>query len=143
MGILSNITHYFMGKYGNVQTGDEIVDGRVITANNEPGDQATKNEALPPMEEDWDVPVDYIESMVKRGVKERTAKEYAIDVKSFGVNPETLTVDQIKNRISPLREASKRRKITALRSYARWLLSVDKTALWLEISTIGMGELLS
>jgi hypothetical protein len=143
MGLFSMFTHYFMGKSGIIEEGVEILDGKVITRDT--GEKKTSEEIkeIPPMKEEWDIPDDYIEAMIRKGVKERTAKEYAIDVRSFGVDPEFLTVVQIKNRIASLQEASKRRKITALKSYARWLLSVDKTSLWVELSQASTKELIS
>lgn len=143
MGFFRVITHYFMGKCDSIETDHRVKDGKIISNDDAKEESAKENEAVSAMDIDWEVPVDYIEALVRRGVKEKTAKEYAIDVRSFGINPEDLTVDQIKNRISPLKEATKRRKLTALKSYARWLLSVDKTALWIEISRVKTGELLS
>ena len=139
MGFLQRITHYFMGEKGADSDIIHIKDGVIMNA--EKSTDQANDSVENSITDEWRLPDDYIEDMVKAGVKERTAKEYGFDIASFGINPVELEIQHIKNRLCGLTTASQRRKLTALRSYARWLMSRNEHQLWLKISAVQTKEI--
>ena len=140
MGILQRITHYFMGDRGVDSDIIHIKDGVIMNA--EKSTDQANDSVENSIKDEWRLPDDYINDMVKAGVKEKTAKEYGFDIASFGINPVELEIEHIKNRLYGLTTASQRRKLTALRSYAKWLISKEEYRLWLKISTMQTKELI-
>jgi len=124
MGVFNWFTNKFMGK---IEEEVEIVDG-VVVIDKEINTVEVMKEPEPEEKKGWEVPEKYKEHMLLTK-KVRTVKEYCIDLVSFGVPVEEITCDQIENRINPLTEATQRRKITALNSYAKWLLISGETGL--------------
>lgn len=133
MGLFRWFTHSFMGKGGIMNETVVIKDGIVIE---EGGSPIEETKEIPEMKEEtvWEFPEAYVEDMISIGLKVRTAKEYAIDLKSFGVCLDTITVEQIMNRIKGLAESNQRRKITALRSFAKWRLRQNEAQLFITLS---------
>jgi hypothetical protein len=126
-------THKIMGKRGIMEEATEIIDGVIVTPD-EKGSPVEAEQVEIPQEVEWSFPEEYIEQTANMGVTYKTAKEYSFDLKSFGVCLDTITVEQINNRLRGLAESNKRRKLTALRSYAKWSLRKGNAALFITLS---------
>jgi len=123
MGFYSWFTNKVMGK---MEEGPEIKDGVIVMQESmEFSPIMVEPEEEP---EQWEVPDKYIES-ISRTRKPRTVKEYCIDLRSFGVRVENLDREMIENRLRSLKDSTKRRKLTALKSYAKWSLMNGDTKL--------------
>jgi len=127
MGLFIDFTHRIMGKYGI--TGQEaiIVDGIFV---NEMKKQEPEEEPLlvdEPMEK-WEVPQEF-KDFIGLTRKRRTVSEYCIDLCSFGVPVESLTVALISDKFRSIKLSTQRRKLTALNIYAEWLSTQNDTRL--------------
>ena len=146
MSIFSRVTKYFMGDCGIIKENEDIVNGKIVNSTSSTGSSVTDSQANVSEvihqkdEHEWIFPCEYIRDMQAKGMSARTAKEYAFDLKSFGVCLDTITSEQITNRLRSLKMSTKRRKLTALRSFAKWRLLDNESHLFMLLSNYKIQE---
>jgi site-specific recombinase XerD len=86
----------------------------------------------------WDVPGEYILYMAASKKADRTINEYSWDLKWWDRQKDIhfLTHTDIERVISKLNPSTARRKIAALKSYAKWLLREGNGFLYSEVGQI-------
>lgn len=145
MGLFWQFTKNIFGKYGKVEDGPEIIDGKIITPYPQP--EEIQDETVETVEEmkpsGREILDKYMEELVSNGKAERTAKEYCYDIKSFS-DPEQIdfiTADRIKEVVSKVSVYTARRKLSALQSFAKWRVASGVDHLYLTLALIDAGSI--
>lgn len=145
MGLFWQFTKNIFGKYGKVEDGPEIIDGKIITPYPKPEiiQDETGETGIDMEPPNANILDRYIEEMISNGKAERTAKEYCYDIKSFS-DPEQIdhiTVERIKEVVSKVSVYTARRKLSALQSFAKWRVASGVNHLYLTLALIDVGSI--
>jgi len=127
MGLFIDFTNKIIGKCVTTRQEAKIVDGIFVDKMKK---QEPEEEPLlvdEPMEK-WEVPQEF-KDFIGLTRKSRTVSEYCIDLCSFGVPVESLTVALISDKFRSIKLSTQRRKLTALNIYAEWLSTQNDTRL--------------
>lgn len=133
MGFTDWITNTLTAKRDIIKDTADIVDGVVLNMEEIlPKKEPECNEDETPGE--WEFPPEYLEYMTAKNYKERTIKEYYFDLRSFKENLDDIELPAIKERMKGLKLYTKKRKFTALRSFAKFRLTQGEAHLFLVLA---------